>query len=796
MTKHLIYIGYFIILSSASPVYADIGDNSPIEIIEVTVQKRIQSVQDIAMTLNAISATSLANAEIKQATDVTTLIPNVNATRSISGTSNYYIRGVGMDGFNLSSVAAVGLYIDDVAIFNPMLANFTLFDISRVEVLKGPQNTLYGKNTTGGAINFISNMSAVGDEKNGYGYITIGNNNQVNINGAIEIPLTSDLNFRVAGYSHQRDGIVTSAITENNTKYNDIDKSGAKIQFSYNYNEELLLSGSLYSGKQRQIAEVKTAMSPSDGQTVINLNSQDLLKNNSSLINPPNDIDALGGFLKLSSSYDNFTFNMISAFEKVESKRADDWGGQHLPSAVYQTTTYNTTDTSSYSLELQWQSPQVSNTHWIFGLLFNKEQGDILQTALIDPAGPGRPDDTIADAGIGPMFDRGAWVEHNNQTVSTYGQITYPLTKKLNFTTGYRFSVQDLNPTVNSAGMMMDLPGQEFPLGSLGWYSLGNNDFNRFSDFVGFAQIERFLVANRGFPASAEVDEQFSEWGGKVSLDYRFDKKIMVYSALSRGFKMGAVNSNPTTASYNSLLSKVVKPETLITTEFGFKSDLFDHTVRINGAVFRNKWQDYQFYLVYNPGNPANLFASLVNLPEAEAKGAELDITWNASSTFRVNLGIGWLDTEVVNGELNTKDIPEQIVDGFQNQVVNGNKLTNAPEKNYNISLLKSIEFDESELELSLHYNYIGEHIHQLAGNHSNSWIANFSEKSVGTLTLNSVFHFGKNREYQLSMWAKNITDEQYCSERAIAPGTSPESVRLCAQAEPQSFGLTAKVSF
>lgn len=767
-----------------------------LEVIEVTAQKRIQSVQDIPISITALSSDTLDSAGINQSSEIATLIPNVNTTRSISGISNYYIRGVGMDGFNLSSVPAVGIYVDDVAIINPMLANFTLYDMARVEVLKGPQNTLYGKNTTGGAINFISNRPDNDEISSGYGQVTLGNNQQLFLKGAFSSKINEQLSIRLAAFSHQRDGLVTSEIADNHTEYNDLDQHGVRLQLVYQLTHDIKLTGSLYGGKQNQIAEVKSAINPTGDNTIINLDDHDLSKNHSSLINPPNDIDALGGFFKVNLQTDSYLFNSITSFEKVQSRRMDDWGSQHLPSNVYQSTTYNSTDTAYISQEFQWQSNSQDPLQWIAGLLYNDEHGDLLQMSLIDPAGPGRPDDNISDAGIGPMFDRGAWVEHKSQTISAYTQLAYALTQKLNFTIGARWTQQDLTPTVNSVGMMMDLPGQEFPLGSLGWLSLGNDDFNRFSDYMGFDRANRFLEVNGGFPASEKINQQFNEWGGKLALDYHVSPQLMVYSSLSRGFKMGAVNSNPTTAAFQNLLNKVVKPEILITTELGFKADLSNNSLRISGAVFKNLWQDYQFFLAYIPENPADLFASLVNLPEAESIGAELDLAWQLSSSLRFNLGVGWLDSELTNGNLDATDIPERNLADFQSQATKGNTLTNAPKWSYSVSAYKSVQFDESDIELSIHYSYLGKHPHQLAGKNSETWIENFSEDAINILTVNALYLFGENREYQIALWAKNLTDEQYCSERAIAPGASPEDIRLCSQGDPKSIGLTGKIIF
>lgn len=153
-------------------------DNDKLEIIEVTAQKRVESVQKVPISLTAIKSSELNKFAITQAQDVTSLVPNFNTARSISGVQNYFIRGVGLDDFNLSSVSAVGLYVDDIAIHNPMLSAFTLFDVARVEVLRGPQNTLYGKNTTGGAVKFITTSPRYDQNKNGFTKLTLGSFNQ------------------------------------------------------------------------------------------------------------------------------------------------------------------------------------------------------------------------------------------------------------------------------------------------------------------------------------------------------------------------------------------------------------------------------------------------------------------------------------------------------------------------------------------------------------------------------------------------------------------------------------------
>ncbi|WP_016957633.1 TonB-dependent receptor [Catenovulum agarivorans] len=776
------------------PIFAE--EAHKIEVIEITAQKRIQSIQTVPIAVTSIDKGTLDKYNIAQVDQLSMVSPSLHATRSIGGRSNYFIRGIGMDDFNLSSVPAIGLYLDDVAVHNPMLANFALFDIERVEILRGPQNTLFGKNTTGGAINFISTKAKLNGDLEGRTKLTLGSFNQRNIDFATSLAVSDTAAIRLSGFSHTRDGQVTSTVEGNDSEYNNINRYGLRGQFYSQISDNVSLTASVYGGKQDQIAEVKTFMQAGDGETRIKLDDIDLSKNDSALIKPPNDIDSIGGYVKLEWSAEFAKLVSISAFENVESRRADDWSSQSAPSNVVTLVTYNTSDTEYWSQELQLVSTSSGSVNWIAGLLYNEEQGDIVQTAFIDPVGPGRPDDAIDDAGVGPLFDRGAWVELNNKTWSVYGQLDYSITEKVSLSAGYRWTEQQLSPVVNSVGMMMDLPEKPFPLGTFGWYSLGNPGFNPLTDYAGFEVVNNFINANGGVPASAKIDETFDEWGGKLALSYQSNQDLLFYVSIARGFKMGAVNSNPTTTAYAALMDRVVKPEILVTTEIGWKADLFDDSLRVNGALFKNSWDNYQFYQVYNPGNPADLFATLINMPKAEANGAEIDVNWLATHTTRFNFSATWLDAKVVDGSLDVTGIPVAQQENFQNTVVTGNKLTNSPEWRINASIQQTFFIGDAELDLTLFYNYIDEHIHQLAGTSSADWQYNFSEQAVSLFGFNANWLFGEQQQYQLSFWGQNITDQAYCSERATIPGLHADTAKLCVQGQPKTLGAAIKVLF
>lgn len=767
-----------------------------IEHIEVTAQKRVQSMQEVPVSITAITAEELSRYHLQSADEVVTLSANANATTAAGGMINYYIRGVGMDDFNLSSVSAVGVYIDDIALTNPMASAFSLFDIARVEVLKGPQNTLFGKNTTGGAITFHSVSPTLDSEPEQILRFGIGDNGLLQAEAAVETQLGQQTAVRLSAFSTKRDGIITSSIADNDSQYGNIDKTAIRLQILHQYNQSSQLLVNLHGARQNQVSAVRKVMLPKGQSEQINIADFDIYNIESNLLNPRDDGENLGASIKYSYDFEHFQFNSISAYDRFESQRMDDWSAQQSPSNVYALVTYNSTDTQHFSQEFRWLSTDDESLQWLIGAFYAKDSGDLLQMAYIDPVGPGRADDAVEDAGAGPLFDRGAWLKQNTESFSVYGHAQYAHSDKLNSEFGLRWSRQSLQPTINAVGMMMDSPEQPFPLGTFGWYSLQSSPFDIRRDFAGFDVVDNFLSQNGGPAAASKIDKTFNELGARIGLNYHHSDSLMSYLTLSRGFKMGSVNSNPTTVAFNSLLDKIVEPETLTTLEAGFKSDWLDQTLRINGAVFVNHWQDYQFWLVSNPGPAPQLLATLANVPKAKSTGGELELLYILPSDTTMRFNLGLLDTEITNADVNTSGIPEGNIATYSSQVANGNELTNSPKVNYTLGLGQRFYLNAAELDLSLNYRYIGSHLNQIEGNNSDVWLGNYTQPSINVLDISANLLFGAEQQYQLNLWSKNLFDKSYCTERNAVPASNTEILRLCNQAQPRSFGLALSVSF
>src|SRR5882672_519945 len=186
--------------------------------IVVTAQKREENLQKVPITMQAYSGEQLQKAGVSQLTDITKLAPNLNVVVQNALSQHIVIRGVGTNEFFGNAPSSVGTYMDEVTMNSSYMSTLGLFDMERVEILRGPQNSLFGRNTTGGAVNYITNMPKVGRDKvDGYGLVTYGRHNLAEFEGAVSLPVSSTMALRLAGIYHSRDGIWNNLDTHDST---------------------------------------------------------------------------------------------------------------------------------------------------------------------------------------------------------------------------------------------------------------------------------------------------------------------------------------------------------------------------------------------------------------------------------------------------------------------------------------------------------------------------------------------------------------------------------------------------
>jgi len=201
-----------VILCGSEAVFAE---NLVLEEITVTAQKRSQTANELPMAIQAFSGDVLRDNGVTTASDLVQITPGLTYAKSPTNTPIFTMRGIGFNTTNLSSTATVGLYVDEVAYAYPYMANGALFDMERVEVLKGPQGTLFGRNTTGGLINFITNKPS--QELEASVAVEIGNYDTYSLEGHLNVPLTGRMAFRLSARGDKRNEGYQDSISRNDT---------------------------------------------------------------------------------------------------------------------------------------------------------------------------------------------------------------------------------------------------------------------------------------------------------------------------------------------------------------------------------------------------------------------------------------------------------------------------------------------------------------------------------------------------------------------------------------------------
>ncbi len=598
----------------AQSVSDDANDASPIEEVIVTAQRREQALQEVPM---AISAFTGADLEALQADNLDALqgaVPNLNLVqgRGSNSSVNAFIRGVGQPDALQSFDPAVGVYLDDVYISRIQGALFKLYDIERIEVLRGPQGTLYGKNTPGGAIRLIT--STPGDEFEAQAGVLMGDYGRLQARARLSGPVSDNFSIGLSVLHDERDGFVTDPA--DGREYNNEDTTVARIKGSWDISDDLNLTFSAdytkedvqltlgrsevllyslnYSADFSQITVVPRSPAPTgewDYQTSTSMTDR-----------PSQQTDHWGGNATITWSVsDDVTMKSITGYRDLQTDSYIDIDATTLQLGDVLVAL----DQNQFTQEFQLLGESGDNVNWVIGAYYLKEEVPSHQEAYAD--------DFLQYVGLPISFLR--TIDDDLQTTSyaVFGQVDWAFAEKWNLGLGVRWTQEE----------------KEY-----------FRTTSTFSDLLGVAD-----------PAFEFLDsDDWSDWTPTLTLDYAMSDDVTLYGRIAQGFKSGGFNGRANSAADVSTFD----PETVLTTEIGAKTVMADGRLRANYAVFFSKYDDFQARV--SVGDGIDFRFPVLNAAELDIKGAEVELIWLPIDPLTLTAQVGYLDSEYGAGGFSGAD--------------------------------------------------------------------------------------------------------------------------------------------
>jgi len=608
--KHLsLAIGCILLAPAAwaqepAPANAEPSVNAnTLETITVTARKREETLQEVPVAVTAFTTDALDKLNVQDIGDLDAYVPNltVYAARGSSSTATVFLRGVGQADPLWGVDPGVGIYLDDVYIARPQGALLDVFDVGRIEVLRGPQGTLYGKNTIGGAIKYISRGLPTRNE--GFAQVTVGNYNQLDAKAAIGGPLggeDSGLRARVAVASMNRDGFGTN--TFSGQEVSDKEINAARFNLGAFAGDDL---------------DFQFALDWVDDKSGVR-GAQMLAPNRFAPAYPPlaSRYDIRSGMRNLNntemrgaSATVNWRPNMDWAFKYVIAKRESDTD----TNIDFDTTPLPIVDVhatyadNQVSHELQANYDGGGRLRGVVGLYaFDGDAGGVVQNYF---SFPGLPLSIV-----NPIFGdtRG---EVNTSSIALYADWTFDLTDRLKLDVGARYTDEDKHAVA----------------------------LNRF-----YTDTTYTTVGPLGTAANFDKTVNFKNVSPKVSLDYQVTPDIMVYGLGTRGFKSGGYNIRANTTAVPRS-GEPFDDEVVDSFEVGSKMAFLDQRLFLNLAAFHNQYKDIQLSVFTGyplPNGQTGFFGDFTNAGQGTVNGFELEYQFLPSANWLISGNLAWLDAK------------------------------------------------------------------------------------------------------------------------------------------------------
>lgn len=751
------------------------AEDAPVlEELVVTAQKRAESVQTVPVAVSVMTGQALERINATNISDMTAVTPSVTFTSGFEGRDNSIrIRGVGTDNGSVGVESSVSTVVDGVVLQRPGSAFSDLGDIARVEVLRGPQGTLFGKNSVAGVINVVTNDPTFGAPEGSISLL-LAQDEEARLNAVYSAPLSDALAFRVAVSTRTQDGIVENVRTAN--KLNGSDASAARVKLSFNPSETLKfkLSADYSSSDSTYGASPVYIYAPN--AVVPQLSGVAPGKDNDKV---NNDVDSFvnqknyGGSLETNVRVGEHTLTLISALRRFDNQSdfdLDNTGAQLI--IGNNNREYSKTTTH----ELRLSSPIGQFVDYVAGALYfdgtvtnelSRRGLNFGAVVAIDPVtGVLTPRVPTDSAATGVPFAGYATVDVEN--LGIYGQVNLHPVDRLTVSAGLRYIDEQ----------------QRFEFSRIGPAFFNGSD--------------RPATATAFFGVKDFSDTAMT---GKGSVSYEISDDVMGYISYSSGYTGKATNSGLglTPAEFNN---PEITPTDAMTSnmyEIGLKSRLWDDRAQINVAIFRTRFEDYQARV----RRPDTGLLALQNAGTVGVDGVEVEFAALPSDGLSLSGGVTYSDARFVDSTtgcyagqtaaLGCISVPASgSVAAFTYQALDDKPFMNAPDLRYTLAVRQEFPVAAHVAHVQAGYRWQSKVNFDLAQD------PNMVQKAYGIADLSAGITTADER-YEFGVFVKNLFDQAYrlaaLNFHSAATGGVIYSQQIGRDFH-RYFGVTAKVNF
>jgi len=687
--------------------------NNQLEVIQVTARKRVENAQEVPVAVSALQGDNL-DAYSSAGMDIRFMsakIPSLSIESSFGRSfPRFYVRGLGNTDFDLNASQPVSLVVDEVVQENAILKGFPVFDVERVEVLRGPQGTLFGRNTPAGLVKFDTVKPS--QEFEGYGAVSYGSRGAVDTEGAVGGALTDRLSARVSLLWQDKDDYIDNQAPgfEAKDEQGGYTEKAARIQFLYEGDDFTALLNYHTRDLDGSPIAFRANVIESGSNDLVDNYEHDVVYQDAAVRNTQ-QVESEGASLKLDWDIsDEYTLTSISGWESAEIySRADidgGYGASYIPDYMgpgfipfSSESADGIPEQDQLTQELRLASNFSGDLNYQVGLFYFDEELTIENFSY----------DTFSS----PAGALNGYVQQQQDTTAwaIFGSVDYIFSDKLKVTAGLRYSDDE-------------------------------------KDFVADRTISP--IGGGALYVERSVSDSHVSWD--LSANYKVNDDVNWYSRVANTFRAPSLQGrilfgdDVTTA----------ESETVTSFETGIKSDVLDGQGRVNATVFYYTMDDQQLTAV---GGGAN-FNRLVNADKTTGYGFELDTEWVLSDEFNATFNLSYNKTEIKDDELAVAVCAQCIVNDPINDaglaVLDGNSLPHAPEWISNFTLRYTKELEDGNFFALGDISYRSEINMFLYDS------VEFEGKALTEVGLRAGYEWAEgDYEYQVSAFVRNLFDEQ-----------------------------------